>query len=278
MIRDIFAVSLVFFAAVLNAGNVSNAYISSMGGGGAVSARGAEAVFFNPASLVNMEAAAHRVFSGYTIRSGDSDNAAAAFAYHDDEFGYFGAGAVYRDSGIMEISAADRNEFNAEAEFVYANRLFYSLSCGASLKGLFGYLSGERTYGYSVDAGLVYQPVESMELFLGIYGENIIKGYFGGNNTQYPDKTGYSAGVSHLFLDGIIGMKYDISVNEDMKKIVSGAGIEINSPWYVSLRAGVDDMQPVFGAGIKYKMYEVDYALCGYNEEDIHRISLNLSW
>ena len=177
--------------------------------------------------------------------------------------------------------------------FSYAKRLPWDITAGLTVHAIrrgWSNLNGEVDMGVGMDFGMLYMPDFSDSPFLqdwalGLTVHNLFAPQVneGIDIDKFP--LGVRLGVSKKinFLSGsnqlIVLFDGDYSQYRDTRYHV---GLEYRFRDLAMLRAGFDGRYPAFGAGVKYSVFQIDYAFGRQADSDffpsVHRISLTFNF
>ncbi|MFW6210652.1 MAG: hypothetical protein ACOC4H_00885, partial [bacterium] len=147
------------------------------------------------------------------------------------------------------------------------------------VKGHYQDLVGYRAVGYSLDAGVIFQPMLDREIYFGLMLQNIMGDLYW--NGYSENITGfYKAGVNANFFEETIKLSLDVVFEEAVGGAVVNAGAEFCLFDYLFLRGGMNGLWPAAGAGFQYENYKLDYAFVydQYNLGGQHQFSVALIW
>jgi len=175
--------------------------------------------------------------------------------------------------------------------FTYAKRASANLLYGANVKLIRRDLADQSATGIGFDVGLLYSPM--MNLYLGLNAQDItttlVAWSTGRNELISPTlKIG-----STYFID-LLGGRFvptvDVDIRFENRQFASiahlgpisfdpHAGLEFEYKSTVALRVGYSDVKQItLGAGIHFRMLDVDYSFAKFSGDDnlgnTHRISL----
>lgn len=253
------------------------------------------AVFWNPAGLEFIPRVSLSLFHTQLGISGLSYDF-IGFAYPTLQFGTIGVG--YSRIGVDNIPVSDvfgqivDENFTfdySEIYISYAKKIFWGLTPGFTFKvhrQSFSF-NGQDNSAFGLDGGLLYRPHAEegllSNLSVGFHFQNLIKPEinFSANSDTLPKKL--SLGVMKGFPVGLAG-KLNLLFSFDQ---VTGEGGSIHTGAEYSfrnrgtIRVGYDRDVPSFGAGIRYKFVNIDYAFgstpadAGFSAQ--HRFSLTFN-
>ena len=257
----------------------------AMGGAGTAGTRGVNSIYWNPAGLTRMGAYGWQAGSMYTAKSYDRYYGYAAIARHSEDYGDFGVSLITYGTNDIEIfdDTGQSTGSGSDCEFVggisYANMVNYRFRYGVTMKGHYHDLLTYKATGYSMDAGVIFQPLLDREVYIGLMLQNILGQLFW-NDYSEDMLSIYRIGAAVGIFEDIVRLSLDVVKEEALEDVIFRAGAEFRIMEYLFIRAGMDEEYPTAGAGIKYDAYKFDYAYT-YDRQglgDTHQFSLVLMW
>jgi len=271
-----------------------------MGGVSAAAARGAEAVFLNPASLARIEAETPSELAlGYDALLESAYSGSVAYARPMGRDGAFGAGLLYTSQGAQTAYSAVGD---ATGKFTptdlalgawYARRLIGPVSLAGGLKLVRASLDDRSGTTVAVDFGLLAKHV--MDL-----GDGPLDAGFSITNVGPPLKLGGTADPlpARMRLGGLwrvsptFDTALDINLPVDQDPYMS-LGVEARipatklgtkKPWVVAIRGGYDQNRTrgvdgftgfSAGAGFDFSALRFDYAWLPFGDlGSVNRITI----
>ena len=152
---------------------------------------------------------------------------------------------------------------------------------GAAIKPIWKQLGGGTGIGFGVDGGAVYTPTEHVMIAAAVSDIVTSPIHWNTSRTELIKprlQTGATYGfeVKRLHASILATGGLDLRSDEGGDNLFSGhGGIEYTIEHIVALRAGYDADRPVFGAGIRTKSIDFDYA---YRDQTLgvsHLIGIN---
>lgn len=239
-------------------------------------ADGPSSIFWNPAGLSLSNQKGISILHSNLFW--DTNYDFIGYCHPTPRAGAFGFG-LFR-LGVTNIEERDyRNNLinpsleNEQLEYIlsYSREILPFFSYGFSLN-----LHNQKIYSYSatgvgLDAGILYHPTKNWSI--GANLQNILEPTLKlkQDTTKYP--INLKAGISYHPNNFIISIDMDKSRLTDVKL---HAGAEYSLYKTLSLRLGLDEENPTYGLGIRYKDFKFDYAYASHNLKDTHRFSVNL--
>ena len=231
------------------------------------------AVFWNPAGLEYIPRMSLSLFHSSLIAGAAYDF--IGFVYPTLQFGTVGLGYARVGSG-SDIPVV--NEFNiqqgtasydvSELYISYAKQLPYSVTGGLTFKfhrQQFSFNNAVSS-GIGLDAGIMVHPPWEAALFqdltIGVRIQNLVKPQLklGSVSEELPQEV--RLGVAKSFPVGLAG-RFTFSLDYS-KPELGPTRIHAGSEYQVrnlgTIRLGYDQSNLAFGAGIKYRFMEIDYA------------------
>jgi hypothetical protein len=257
----------------------------AMGSAATAGTAGVNSVYWNPAGLTRIDASNFQVASMYSFETLDRHHAYLGAAMHIENFGDMGLSLI--NYGITNIpllddkGAAAGNSQDEEyaAGLSYANKISYQLRYGATIKGHYQDLVGYSGIGYSLDLGLIFQPMLDQEIYFGLMLRNLA-GSMQWQGYSEDMMSEYKAGVSMAMFDDALKVSLDAVKDEGTDDVVVRGGVEFRLFQMMFLRGGIDDKYPSAGAGLKYENYKIDYAFVydRYEMGNVNQVSVALIW
>lgn len=172
----------------------------------------------------------------------------------------YSSGIEYRDdfNNPYGLFSDQRLAFILGSSFIFSPELFF----GLNLKTINHRFDDINTYGTDVDLGLIYQPINFLQI--GLNAENIIGSKM--ERTVGSDKLAFNlkSGLSFNWKEKFI-FASDIDFNP-YRQIKYHFGMEWQITDIFSLRGGYDAGKPTFGLGIKLDNLQFDYSFLAHNE------------
>jgi len=177
--------------------------------------------------------------------------------------------------------------------FSYAKRLPWNVTAGLTVHAIrrgWSNLNGEVDLGVGMDFGMLYLPHFSSSPFLQDWALGLsVRNLFAPQVNEGVDIDKFPLGVrlglskKINFLNGtnqlIALFDADYSQYRDMRYHF---GAEYRFRDFAMLRVGYDGRYPAFGAGIKYSVFQIDYAFGQMADTDylpsVHRVSLTFNF
>ncbi len=277
-------------------------------------ARGPEALYWNPAGLAesavpgreNSLALMHSErfdgevsynFLGWSRRLEGEGRQPAALGLGLIHLGVGGIPVTTRlgEDGRPVIDRyISRNDFAFLAG--YGRKFGEALSLGGNVKVLHMRYEGASATGFGLDAGAVFRPPmqSGLPLAFSLSARDLTTSFlaYSTGKREYI-KPWISGGVAleRLSLPGgslAAALELSIPVEHRRKNYRSDEayllslvhlGLEYSLQGRVALRAGLDERNPCFGAGIAIRALAVDYAWVGHRDlHQTHRVSLGYSF
>ncbi len=258
------------------------------------------AVFWNPAGLEFVYQQGATFFHTSLFEGASYDF--LGYAYPTLNLGTFGIGVGRIGIGGIhqrDIFNTDLGTFSWEEYhgfFSYAKLLPYDLSAGATVRVVrraWNGLAQEGSLtdiGVGMDLGLMYRP----EVFSNI----LLKDWSVGLNIRnlFPPQVKEGQAIDAFPLTirlgflrkiyfGSLGNRLDVALDFDYSQrrdLKIHFGTEYRFHNLAMLRLGMDGSQPTFGAGLKYKIFQIDYAFASspYSNvfSSVHRFSISLNF
>jgi hypothetical protein len=264
-----------------------------MGGAFVAIADGADAPYWNPAGLAQVDL--HEITTMQTKLSTDADHYYISYV-QPFMGGAFGVSWIQVGLGDIALTEAATNEYNevvTRGIFSYFSNA-YMLSYGRYLTNNISFgltakylqasmqdISSGEAYGYSLTAGILYKP--SKNLSIGLKVDELVNSQKWGTGTEEQVPAKWRLGLAYLLplTSSHILISGDISqVAKEGYLAESCAGAEWKMDG-LSLRVGYLNDAMTAGAGFKTGHAEVNYAYITQTElsrENVHRISLTGRW
>lgn len=257
------------------------------------------AVFWNPSGLEYVYRQSVTFFHTTLFEGASYDF--LSYALPTLNLGTFGVGLGRIGIGGIKQTDIQKNDLGTfswdeyQAFFAYAKKLPWNLSSGLTVRvirrawnNLFE--EGDLTdYGVGLDFGLMYKPAMFNNVLLkdwsiGFMARNLFKPQLkeGNNIDELPlsVRLGFMRPV--YFGEGNkLNILFDLdhSSRRDMRFHI---GTEYLFRSLGSLRLGLNGNRPTFGAGLRYSMFEIDYAFGNTAYSDVfpamHRFSLSVQF
>ncbi len=258
------------------------------------------AVFWNPAGLEFVYQQSATFFHTSLFEGASYDFLGYAFpTLNLGTFGIgvgrIGIGGIHqRDNFNTDLGTFSWEEYHGF--FSYAKRLPYDLSAGLTVRvvrrawsGLAeeGNLTG---IGVGMDLGLMYRPEIFSNMLLkdwsvGLNVRNLFPPQVKEGNTIDAFPLTVRLGLLRKIYFGSLGNRLDLAFDVDYSQkrdIKIRFGTEYRFHNLAMLRLGMDGSQPTFGAGIQYKIFQIDYAFSTspYSNvfSSVHRFSISLNF
>jgi len=254
------------------------------------------AIFWNPAGLEYAPRISFSLFHTPLVVSGASYDF-IGFLYPTLQLGTIGIG--YARVGVGDINVV--TEYNqvlqgvsadydfSEIYIAYAKKIWYGVTPGITFKvqrQSFSY-TNQVTSAFGLDAGLMYRP-ESDSPFLknlsfGFHFQNLVKPQLKlGANTDtlaYQLTFGMMKSLP-IGQSGKLNILFDYAQGEFEGGVIH-AGSEYVFREMGTVRVGFDQGTPAFGAGLRYKFLDIDYAFGNLSTEGdfgaSHRFSITFN-
>ena len=247
----------------------------------------ASAVYWNPASIAKLTRPEFFVMHNEYILDTRMEYGAMVYPYNKHHT--FGIGVTYLgidDIPVTTLTSPTGTGDNASARDLavtlsYATTFTpYGISLGLSVKYFREELYRVTAGGLLVDVALnLPQYIKNLDISL--VGQNLGAGRsnFDVDKFDAPNnfKLGFAYRIPHPLVEDKLLFTYDFNT---VDQFTSNAGVEYNYKKFVFLRAGWDQAVDVgtgatFGAGVKYKDFNFDYAYVPMGEfGSTHRVSL----
>ncbi len=255
----------------------------------------ASTVYWNPGGLDYLERRSVTMF--YT----------PLMAIADTKYHYIGAAYPFLDAGTVgagwlhwDIPGVEEREYGSgqkTGEFVsgedaflvsYARQVRYGMSLGGTVKFRRQQFVGNTARGFTGDIGLLYRPDFSegvlQNLSFGLAVQNVI---------PLRMRAGDATETIPYTLRGGLAKALRFGPRQDVVNVFAafekgqGADMMVNfGSEYVyqdlaMLRLGYNGKQPMFGGGVSYQMFQIDYAFGNYADEGgdagaQHRVSITM--
>lgn len=259
------------------------------GGAFAASLSGLDSLAYNPAGLAGLGQAFHASLSHIQSFGGwQYDSVALGFPSRGLEFG-----AEFSSSRLQPFQVYD--DLGNPAGFAGAGNLVYGLSCGSKsvvnhlwsglrARGFSSELAGYTSWGFAMDGGLIYQPLDTYPLRFGFSFQNL------GFQSAYVEVADplpllYRLGVEWVaYKDEHYSgtAKADLVLNTGDNRPDQGrAGMEVQIYHAVFASAGIQmdpvrGMHTMLGAGMNIAGLGISYAYLSHETlGTAHRISLD---
>lgn len=258
------------------------------------------AVFWNPAGLEYVYQQSITLFHSTLFEGTLYDF--LGYAYPTLSLGTFGfglgrigtGGIVQRDASQFELGTFSWDEY--QAYFSYAKRLPWNLTPGITVRVVRRAFSGlvdqgrPNDNGVGMDLGLMYRPDMFSSLFLrdwslGFNIRNLFTPQLKEGNILDELPLSIRFGLMRKIYIGAGGSAMNVLFDVDYSEKRStrfhfGAEYEFRN--LGMLRAGYDGSGLTFGAGVKYKIFQIDYAFgnspYGGVLPSLHRFSLSVNF
>jgi tetratricopeptide (TPR) repeat protein len=254
----------------------------------------ASTVYWNPGGLDYLERRSVTMFYTPLMMIADTKYHYIGAAYPVLNFGTFGAGWMHWDipDVITRDVAGDEtgNFVSGEDAFLvsYAKQVRYGVSLGGSVKFRRQQITGNTARGFTGDIGVLYRPEFGegvlQNLSLGLAVQNVI---------PLRMRPGNFTETIPYMLRGGLAKALRFGPRQDVVNIFAafekgqGAAMKYNfGSEYVyqdlaMLRLGYNGRQPIFGGGVSYQMFQIDYAFGKYADEEgelsaQHRVSITV--
>ncbi len=255
------------------------------------------AVFWNPAGLEYVPRMSLELFHTPLVEGAIYDF--IGFAYPTLNFGTVGLGLtrvgaggdiILRDTRGAVLNAGDPADMDFIEVYVsYAKQLPLNIAAGITYKVQRQNFSGtnDRNSAFGLDAGLMYRPnFESAilkNLSVGLQFQNLYRPPLKLGITDDTLPYRFSLGLMKAIPVGLDG-KLNVAVDFVKGEFLGGkihAGTEYIFRNVGTVRLGFDENTPVFGAGMTYKMVDIDYSFGNLGTDDAfpaqHRFSLTFN-
>ncbi len=258
------------------------------------------AVFWNPAGLEFVYQQSATFFHTSLFEGANYDFLGYAFpTLNLGTFGIgvgrIGIGGIHqRDNFNTDLGTFSWEEYHGF--FSYAKRLPYDLSAGATVRVVrraWSGLAGEGSLndiGVGMDLGVMYRPEIFSNILLKDWAVGLnIRNLFppqvkeGDAIDEFPLTVRFGL-LRKIFFGGLgnhlnLAIDVDYSQKRDLKLHF---GTEYRFHNLAMLRVGMDGSQPTFGAGVQYKIFQIDYAFSSspYSNifSSVHRFSVSLNF
>lgn len=246
--------------------------------------------FFNPASLSE---AKWKQFEFFRTVLFDSKSVyhTLSYSHPTTSYGTLGISILRMDIGGIEerdinnqLISDDMKNSQTRVLLGYARRLHSTISAGLNLKIDYQSFGGVNGSGLGFDAGfLSMQKLNSIpylkELREALAIQNLIEPSIKLDQESVPDPMRLVFGISALseYKDLTFTTSIDL-VNPRYSPFTFRFGQEVQVLKHFALRIGVDDVTPMYGFGVSYNAFKLDYA---YRSEDLgsnHRVSLSIAF
>lgn len=253
---------------------------AAMGGALCAAADDSSAVFYNPAALVKLERQQVSVMH-YPMMGGVLYNS-ATYGQPVLGVGYFGASfhraGLQALDGYNELNEAEEsygyNEMKAGIS--YAREIVAGVSGGASLNIFNFSMADVNSYGFGFDIGILYEPFDGLALGLSV--RNFMNPEFRLNTLSEQAARAFTAGAAYKISIGDFGVTAAAdAVKNDDSGFRLKAGAEAHYAKIAAIRAGINDGEASFGAGVSVFDIGIDYAFT-LNEASGGLSRFNLSY
>ncbi|MEE8577839.1 MAG: PorV/PorQ family protein, partial [candidate division Zixibacteria bacterium] len=239
-------------------------------------------IYYNPAGLALLE---YQKFSGMhaTLFEGTKYDF-VGWAYPtspDDGIGVaimrIGTGDIVRQSDWQAVGTFDYS--STQVLLSYGRAFGPGLSAGLSVKALNQSLSGYSDWAVGADAGMVVGLTSRLDLAVAV--RDIIEPTLKLKSSKEEIPRSFAAGLAlsdiQLFSNIALNTAVDLVKQAD-RKLQAHAGAEFLFAEVAAIRSGFDKDNFAFGAGVKIKAIQIDYAyrLMDY-VDDSHRFSVTFS-
>lgn len=255
------------------------------------------AVFWNPAGLESVYQQSVSLFHTTLFEGTLYDF--LGFSYPTLHLGTFGFGVARIGTGGIKHTGPYNEDFGTfsweeyQGYFSYAKALMWDINAGLTVRGVrraWNNLNGEVDTGIGLDLGLLYKPQ--------IFGSSWLRDWSLGLNLrnllapklnegigvdQFPLSVRF--GISRqidLFEGGnLLHLMFDVDYSQH-RETRFHFGTEYRFRQLGSLRVGFDGFHPTFGAGMRYSIFQIDYAfgqVVGNSYfPPVHRFSLTFNF
>jgi len=233
----------------------------------------ANALYFNPGGIYQLKG---KTFSGsYSLMSMDRSHYQGGFVWNDSKFGAIGL--MYIGYSVGKIDGRDSNG-NPTEEFsnnetalslTYGTRLLPILGIGGSVKYLNHTLLDHKAtgLGYDVGAHIKLENEDSAleQICFGFSMSNMGATYEWDTDSglldEIPSTVRYGASMRfNLGKTALLLAGGGTSTADEESKYNAGAEAWIQE--FFGLRAGLDGDDFNFGASLRFKQFQFDYAFC----------------
>ncbi|TMQ62971.1 MAG: hypothetical protein E6K79_11190 [Candidatus Eisenbacteria bacterium] len=241
------------------------------------------AVYLNPAGLADQDERTFLVHHG--LLQFDTSWDLAAVAYPIPGLGAAGLGlARIGSSGIEAYDSANQplgtiGYSETSIAVSVARRVYGPIGAGISFKVLSQSLGAVSAAAPSMDLGAVYRPELLRGGQVGFSVQNVVAGSL--------DLGGATSSLSRSFRLGLASPEWrfgrlmagravaDLAREGVMK---TRLGVEATRLGIGSLRVGLDRGRPLFGFGINWRRYGLDFALAQGEIEATKQLALHVAW
>ncbi len=258
------------------------------------------AVFWNPAGLEYVYQQSATFFHTSLFEGANYDF--LGYAFPTLNLGTFGVGVGRIGIGGIkqrDIFNTDLGTFAWEEYhgfFSYAKRLPYDLTAGATVRVVrraWSGLSEEgnlNDIGVGLDLGFMYRPqiftsILLKDWSLGLNIRNLFPPQVKEGNAIDEFPLSVRLGIMRQIFFGSLGNHLNVAIDFDYSQkrdLRIHFGTEYRFHNLAMLRLGMDGSQPTFGAGLKYSIFEIDYAFTSspYSSvfSSLHRFSVSVNF
>ncbi len=254
----------------------------------------ASTVYWNPGGLDYLERRSVTMFYTPLMMISDTKYHYIGAAYPFLDAGTVGAGWLHWD--IPDVETRDTwgdptgNFVSGEDAFLvsYARQVRYGMSLGGTVKFRRQQFAGNTARGFTGDIGVLYRPEFSegvlQNLSFGLAVQNVIPLRMRAGNVTETIPYTLRGGLAKALR---FGPRQDVvNVFAAFEKGQGDAmrynlGSEYVYQELAMLRMGYNGKQPIFGGGVSYQMFQIDYAFGKYADEEgilgaQHRVSITM--
>lgn len=256
------------------------------------------AVFWNPAGLEHVYQQSVSLFHATLFEGTLYDF--LGYAYPTLRLGTFGFGIARIGIGGVPHTGIDNESLGSDISldeyqgfFSYAKRLPWDITAGLTVRAVrraWTGINGEKDTGIGMDFGLLYKPQLFSASFLQDWtiGLNIINAFAPQLNEGqavdvFPLGVRFGVGKKIYMFEGGSQLQIlfdtDYSANRDVR---FHFGTEYKFRDLGALRVGFDGFSPTFGAGMRYSIFQIDYAFGRVSPSDyfssVHQFSLSFNF
>ncbi len=258
------------------------------------------AVFWNPAGLEFVYQQSATFFHTSLFEGASYDF--LGYAFPTLNLGTFGVGVGrigiggihQRDNFNTDLGTFSWEEYHGF--FSYAKRLPYDVSAGATVRVVrraWSGLAGEGSLndiGVGMDLGLMYRPEVFTNILLKDWSVGLdVRNLFppqvkeGDAIDEFPltVRLGFLRKIYFGSLGNHVNLAIDVDYSQK-RDLKIHFGTEYRFRNLAMLRVGMDGSQPTFGAGLTYKIFQIDYAFSSspYSNvfSSVHRFSVSLNF
>jgi tetratricopeptide (TPR) repeat protein len=254
----------------------------------------ASTVYWNPGGLDYLERRSVTMFYTPLLTIADTKYHYIGAAYPVLDLGTFGAGWMHWDiPGVVtrdDLGDQTGSFVSGEDAFLvsYAKQVRYGVSAGGTVKFRRQQIANNTARGFTGDIGLLYRP----EFGEGVL-QNMSLGFAVQNVIPLRMRPGSVTETIPYTLRGGLAKALRFGPRQDVVNIFAafekgqGAATRYNfGSEYVyqdlaMLRLGYNGKQPIFGGGVSYQMFQIDYAFGKYADEEgelgaQHRVSITV--